>query len=131
MTDRPTIPPYHTTDRPGIYHLFYPINDDETMAHEAENEAKQLDSVTDRQEEKDFDESKAAEAMSALSSAADTKAGESDGNTVKVSKEDVAVIVKELDVTEDEAKAALRAAAAEVGEGQSPVAAALRSLVVS
>ena len=78
------------------------------MAHEAENEAKQLDSVTDRQEEKDFDESKAAEAMSALTSAADTKAGESDGNTVKVSKEDVAVIVKELEVTEDEAKAALR-----------------------
>ena len=102
------------------------------MAHEAENEAKQLDSVTDRQEEKDFDESKAAEAMSALSSAADTKAGESDGNTaVKVSKEDVAVIVKELEVTEDEAKAALRAAAAEVGEGQSPVGAALRRLVVS
>ena len=100
------------------------------MAHEAENEAKQLDSVTDRHQEKDFDESKAKEAMSALSSAA-TKAGESDGNTVKVSKEDVAVIVKELEVTEDEAKAALRAAAAEVGEGQSPVAAALRSLVVS
>lgn len=101
------------------------------MAHEAENEAKQLDSVTDRHQEKDFDESKAKEAMSALSSAADTKAGESDSNTVKVSKEDVAVIVKELEVTEDEAKAALRAAAAEVGEEQSPVAAALRSLVVS
>lgn len=101
------------------------------MAHEAENEAKQLDSVTDRHQEKDFDESKAKEAMSALSSAAEIKAGESDSNTVKVSKEDVAVIVKELEVTEDEAKAALRAAAAEVGEGQSPVAAALRSLVVS
>ena len=102
------------------------------MAHDAENEAKQLDSVTDRHQEKDFDESKAKEAMSALSSAADSKAGESDGSAVvKVSKEDVAVIVKELEVTEDEAKAALRAAAAEVGEGQSPVAAALRSLVVS
>lgn len=102
------------------------------MAHEAENEAKQLDSVTDRHQEMDFDENKAKEAMSALSSAADGKAGESDSTTVvKVSKEDVAVIVKELEVTEDEAKAALRAAAAEVGEGKSPVAAALRRLVVS
>jgi len=103
------------------------------MAHEAENEAKQLDSVTDRHQEMDFDENKAKEAMSALSSAADGKAGESDSSNtvVKVSKEDVAVIVNELEVTEDEAKAALRAAAAEVGEGKSPVAAALRRLVVS
>ena len=98
----------------------------------AEDEAKQLDSVTDRHQEKDFDESKAKEAMSALTSntAAKGGAGKSSASDkdIKVTKEDVAVIVAELEVTEDEAKAALRSTAC---DGKTSVAAALRMLVVS
>lgn len=99
----------------------------------AEDEAKQLDSVTDRHQEKDFDESKAKEAMSALTS--NTAAGRgtggknsATGKDIKVTKEDVAVIVAELEVTEDEAKAALRSSAC---DGKTSVAAALRKLVAS
>lgn len=99
----------------------------------AEDEAKQLDSVTDRHQEKDFDEGKAKEAMSALTSntAAGSGAGDKSSASdkdIKVTKEDIAVIVAELEVTEDEAKAALRSTAS---DGKTSVAAALRMLVVS
>lgn len=98
----------------------------------AAQEAKQLDSVTDVVQEKELDESKAQQAMSSLGA---TKQG---GNqvaaatsSIAVSKEDVALIVSEMEVTEEEATRVLREVAEEVGEGKSVVAAALRRLVVS
>lgn len=99
----------------------------------AEEEAKQLDSVTDVVHEKEFDASKAMEAMSALSTAPKAGANASGGGktAISVSKDDVAVIVSELEVTEDVAEKALREATEEDGEGKSPLATALRSLVVS
>lgn len=101
----------------------------------AEEEAKQLDSVTDVVHEKEFDASKAQEAMTALSTAPQVGSGANSSVGVKkaisVSKEDVAVIVTELEVTEDVAEKALREATEEVGEGKSPLASALRRLVVS
>mmetsp|Transcript_53498 Transcript_53498/g.113621 ORF Transcript_53498/g.113621 Transcript_53498/m.113621 type:complete len:109 (+) Transcript_53498:87-413(+) len=106
----------------------------------AEDEAKQLDSVTDRVDEKELDASRANQALGALSTttsggAAVPSAGEDDASkTMAVKKEDVEVIVAELEVTEDEAAAALRAAAREGNwklEGQKLVVAALRRLVES
>jgi hypothetical protein len=103
----------------------------------SEDEAKQLDSVTDRVHEKDLDESRATQALGALTNAAAVDAAR--GSAFVAKKEDVVLIMDELEVTEDEAVAALRAAAAEeVGVengnppgGQSLVAAALRRLVLS
>jgi NACalpha-BTF3-like transcription factor len=102
----------------------------------SEDEAKQLDSVTDRVLEKDLDESRATQALGALTNAAAADAAR--GSAFVARKEDVVIIMDELEVTEDEAVAALRAAAAEVGGedgnplgGQSLVAAALRRLVLS
>eukprot|EP00568_Trieres_chinensis_P007839 CAMPEP_0183302694 /NCGR_PEP_ID=MMETSP0160_2-20130417/8384_1 /TAXON_ID=2839 ORGANISM="Odontella Sinensis, Strain Grunow 1884" /NCGR_SAMPLE_ID=MMETSP0160_2 /ASSEMBLY_ACC=CAM_ASM_000250 /LENGTH=102 /DNA_ID=CAMNT_0025465497 /DNA_START=152 /DNA_END=460 /DNA_ORIENTATION=- len=100
----------------------------------AEEEAKQLDSVTDVVQEKEFDASKAQQAMTALSAAppAGSKGGGAAGKkAVSVSKEDVAVIVAELEVTEDVAEKALREASAEAGEGKSPLEAALRQLIAA
>eukprot|EP01083_Nonionella_stella_P030886 84639_1 len=102
----------------------------------AEDEAKQLDSVTDRVQEKELDVSRATEALGALSSGGAAASAADASRTIDVKKEDVDVIVAELEVTEDEATAALREAAAEEGygndvEGQKLVAAALRRLVVS
>lgn len=98
----------------------------------AEDEAKQLDSVTDRVQEAELDASRANQALGALSSGAAAAAVAT--KTMAVKKEDVDVIVEELEVTEDEAAAALRAAAGEGDgtlEGRKLVAAALRRLVVS
>ena len=107
-----------------------------------EDEAKQLDSVTDRVQEKELDESRATQALGALSTNTTTTSSTTSGlaaastssiNTIHVKKEDVDIIMEELEVTEDEAMAALRA---ELGvdanlEGQELVAAALRRLVAS
>mmetsp|Transcript_11306 Transcript_11306/g.24870 ORF Transcript_11306/g.24870 Transcript_11306/m.24870 type:complete len:98 (+) Transcript_11306:90-383(+) len=95
----------------------------------AEDQGKQLDSVTDRVKEKELDVSRATQALGALSTTSTADASK----TIAAKKEYVDVIVAELEVTEDEAAAALREAAAEGGnvEGQQLVAAALRSLVVS
>ena len=106
-----------------------------------EDEAKQLDSVTDRVQEKELDESRATQALGALSTTTTTTSSTTSGlaastssiNTIHVKKEDVDIIMEELEVTEDEAMAALRA---ELGvdanlEGQELVAAALRRLVAS
>jgi len=98
----------------------------------AQDEAKQLDSVTDRVQEKELDASRANQALGALSTTASD--GAAAPAAIAVKKEDVDVIVAELEVTEDEAAAALRAAAGEGNgniEGQQLVAAALRRLVVS
>ena len=95
----------------------------------AEDEAKQLDSVTDRVQENELDESRASQALGALSGGATSSATPD----IAVKKEDVDMIVAELEVTEDEASAALRAVVAEDGglEGQQLVAAALTRLVVT
>mmetsp|Transcript_14789 Transcript_14789/g.21132 ORF Transcript_14789/g.21132 Transcript_14789/m.21132 type:complete len:119 (+) Transcript_14789:139-495(+) len=81
------------------------------------DEAKQLDSVTDRVQEREImDEGKAKNAMSAIS--VETKATSSKSNSnskVIVSKDDVAVIVEELECTEDVAMRALREAISERG----------------
>eukprot|EP00984_Skeletonema_dohrnii_P002625 scaffold913_cov137-Skeletonema_dohrnii-CCMP3373.AAC.5 len=90
----------------------------------AEEEAKQLDSVTDRVQETELDESRSNQALSALNSA---KSGSAAASSISVKKEDVDVIVAELEVTEDEAAAALRDVAAEGGN----LADALRRLVTS
>ncbi len=96
----------------------------------AADEAKQLDSVTDIVHEKEMDESKAKDAMSALSTVQNVS--ESDKMNAKiaaVSKEDVNVIVSELEVTEDVAMKALRDAASTV-DGTNVLEEALRNLVV-
>lgn len=97
----------------------------------AQDEAKQLDSVTDRVQEKELDEGRASQALGALSGASSKHA--LDSQQIEVKKEDVDVIVEELEITEDEATVALRAVLVEDGslEGQGLVAAALRRLVVS
>ena len=96
----------------------------------AEQEAKQLDSVTDRVQETELDASRSNKALSALNS--DSKSGLAAAASITVKKEDVDVIVAELEVTEDEAAAALRAVAAEGGNVDgSLVTEALRRLVTS
>lgn len=97
----------------------------------AADEAKQLDSVTDRFKEAEIDASRAQQAMSALSSAnkeEDSKAAAL--ASVAVSKDEVALIVSELEVTEEEAEGALREVAAGGDEGNM-LDAALRKLVTS
>jgi hypothetical protein len=100
---------------------------------EKENQAKQLDSVTDRVEEDQMDSSRAMSSLGAMSShlgAADAKA------LAAVRPADVQVICDELDVTEDVAAQTLRrVAAAQPGlatEGEDAdawVAAALALLI--
>eukprot|EP00585_Thalassiosira_rotula_P010855 CAMPEP_0196138498 /NCGR_PEP_ID=MMETSP0910-20130528/6118_1 /TAXON_ID=49265 /ORGANISM="Thalassiosira rotula, Strain GSO102" /LENGTH=101 /DNA_ID=CAMNT_0041399109 /DNA_START=144 /DNA_END=449 /DNA_ORIENTATION=- len=99
----------------------------------AEEEANQLDSVTDRVQETELDESRANQALGALSGNAADASGGNNNETMEVKKEDVDVIVAELECTEDEAEAALRAVGGEAGvvEGEELVAAALRRLVMS
>lgn len=98
------------------------------MAAEDEAQAKQLDSVTDNHEEQEVDAQKAQQAMNALSTGPLASAL-SEADQVAVSKEDVAMIVDEMEVTEDVAKRTLREAATELKEGDSLVVAALRKLV--
>ena len=102
----------------------------------SEDEAKQLDSVTDRVQEKELDESRATQALGALS--AKSAASSSSRSAFVAKKEDVGIIMDELQVTEDEAVAALKAAVSGgMGEGGNPlegqqlVAAALTRLVLS
>jgi hypothetical protein len=90
-----------------------------------DQEAKQLDSVTDRVQETELDESRSNKALSALNSAKSGSAAAASISVVK--KEDVDVICAELEVTEDEAAAALRDVAAEGGN----LTDALRRLVTS
>ena len=97
-----------------------------------DQQAKQLDSVTDRVDEKELDESKAQEAMSALSSEKATDDKHAALAAVAVSKEDVALLVSELQITEDQAQLALREAATSKDKkpGDSMVVAAMRRFVV-
>jgi hypothetical protein len=102
------------------------------MAAQAQ-EANQLESITDRVEDREIDDGKAKEAMSGLASAdkvEDTKAATL--SSVEVSKDDVAVIVEELEVTEDVAELVLREVTLEDNEeGTSIIEKALKRLVSS
>ena len=106
---------------------------------EAQEQAKQLDSVTDNVQETEVDETKAQEAMGALSAGkADASKRAANHHAVEKSilQEDVDLICNELDVTEETAKRALREAAMELGANngqaaQSLVVKALKKLVTS
>lgn len=91
-----------------------------------EQEAKQLDSVTDVVQEQVIDSSKATEAMSALAVGGNNQAAtdNSSQQVVAVSKDDVALIVSELEVSEEIATRTLRNVAGDVTE-------ALRQLVTN
>lgn len=91
----------------------------------AKDEAKQLDSVTDRVQDKEFDANVAKSAMSALAKQEDSQAEQQ--QTVAVSKEDVDLIVDQLEVTKDEAERALREVKEE--DGKSAIFLALKKLV--
>lgn len=101
----------------------------------AKDEAKQLDSVTDRfQENETLDSSKAKSAMAVLIS--NSASGLPDHKMlakIQISKEDVDVIVNELEVSEDVADRTLREVIFEgaVKEGKSPLGEALRRLLNS
>lgn len=71
----------------------------------AREEAKQLDSVTDRVQDKEFDENVAKDAMSALRQQSENQTEQQ--QTVAVSKEDVDLIVEQLEVSREEAEMAL------------------------
>lgn len=96
------------------------------MTKEEHHAKQQLDSVTDVVQEKELDASKAQEAMSAL---ATSKAQTADANgalqTIAVSKEHIAFITNQLEVTDDVATLALRKAAA----AEEPLVTALQSLI--
>jgi len=97
---------------------------------DAQEQAKQLDSVTDRVQEKEVDATKAQQAMTALSTAGE-EGQLAAAEALAVSKEDVDLIVSELEVTSEAAQMALREVALEVKEGDSLVVAALRKLATS
>lgn len=90
----------------------------------AEEEAKQLDSVTDNVQETALDATKVNEALAKAGIGGIGVTDEEFKTVVKT--EDVNVIVGELEVTEDEAAAALRAASAD-----DLLVSALRKLVTS
>jgi NACalpha-BTF3-like transcription factor len=94
-----------------------------------EDQAKQLDSVTDFVQEQEVDATKAQQAMSALS-ANQQNNDLSAADQVAVSKEDVDLIVSELEITEELAERTLREVAVDL-KGDSMVVAALRKLLTS
>ena len=97
----------------------------------AAEEAKQLDSVTDVvQEGATINESKAQDAMSALKTNNEISAEDIRATKIKVSKEDVDLIVLELEVSEDVAIWTLREVSLKESGGW-VVAKALRKLIVS
>lgn len=97
------------------------------------DEAKQLDSVTDRvQENETLDSSKALTAMAALKSKALSGIPDSKQLAkIEISKSDVDILVNELEITDDIADRVLREVIFEgaVGEGESALGVALRRLL--
>ncbi|KAI2501972.1 hypothetical protein MHU86_12455 [Fragilaria crotonensis] len=91
----------------------------------AREEAKQLDSVTDRVQDKEFDENVAKDAMSALRQQSENQTEQQ--QTVAVSKEDVDLIVEQLEVSREEAEMALREV--KDADGKSALFLALKKLV--
>ena len=98
---------------------------------EAQEQAKQLDSVTDNVAEKEVDASKAQEAMNALASSGKQAQEAAAAQQVTVSKQDVDLIVSELEVSEEVAIKTLREVASEVNSNETLVVAALRKLVTT
>lgn len=94
----------------------------------AADEAKQLDSVTDRVAETELDSSRANQALGALATSKKEAA-----QSITVKKEDVDVIMAELECSEGDAVVALRNALEVDGalSGDELVSAALTRLVVS
>ena len=102
----------------------------------AKDEAKQLDSVTDRvtEQESSLDASKATAAMANLASdAGDGNGDDAKIEKIQVSQEDVELIVNELEVEESIAERTLQEVVYEglVTDGKTAVGEALRRLVVS
>jgi hypothetical protein len=101
---------------------------------EKENQAKQLDSVTDRVEEDQMDSSRAMSSLGAMSSHLGAGGAAAD-KALAVRPADVQVLCDELDVTEDVAAQTLRrVAAAQPGlstdaDAEAWVAAALTFLI--
>jgi NACalpha-BTF3-like transcription factor len=93
-------------------------------------QATQLDSVTDNVQEQELDATRAQQAMSALSDKNEDNASNA-ADIFAFAKEDVDLIVYELEVTEELAKQTLREVASDIQEGDSLVVAALRKLVTS
>mmetsp|Transcript_2317 Transcript_2317/g.4975 ORF Transcript_2317/g.4975 Transcript_2317/m.4975 type:complete len:98 (+) Transcript_2317:195-488(+) len=91
-------------------------------------EAKQLDSVTDVVKEAEIDTAKAQEAIGLISAKKDDDHKAAALAAVTVSKEDVDLIVSELEVTEEVADRTLREVSLEAKEGN-VVEAALRMLI--
>lgn len=97
---------------------------------EAQAQAKQLDSVTDRFEEQEVDSAKALQAIYALSTPASGAASNEAELAVVVNKADVELICNELEVTEELAIQTLRQVAVQ-DKNENMVKAALRKLVRS
>lgn len=96
------------------------------------NEAKQLDSVTDRIVEKDaVEEHKAKDAMAALRNTGDDSRAKA-LDSIQVDQKDVDVIIDELEVSEDVARGVLKNVIFEglVKEGTSALEEALRRLLI-
>ena len=94
----------------------------------AEAEAKQLDSVTDVVKETEIDSGKAQQAIGLITAKRENDHKAAALAAVAVSKEDVALIVSELEVTEEVAERVLREVSLEAKEGN-VVEAALRMLI--
>ena len=93
-------------------------------------QAQQLDSVTDRVQESELDASKAQQAMSALTSAKNNSTtADAASQVVAVSKEDVELVMSEMEVTQDVAERALRNV--KTTDESKRVVEALRNLVTS
>lgn len=95
------------------------------------DEAKQLDSVTDRILETDaMEEDKAKNAMAALNNSHDNSETQQ-LSAISVEQADIDVIVEELEVTDDMAKRALQEVIFEglVADGKTALEVALRRLV--
>ena len=102
----------------------------------AAEEAQQLDSVTDLVQEREIDASKAKNAMSALLSSHTVDPLHESGlgkKKIEVSKEDIALIVFELEVSDDIAEKTLREVMLEgsITDREVVLEAALRKLVFS
>lgn len=98
------------------------------MGTQAE-QAQQLDSVTDRVQESELDASKAQQAMQGLTSANNKSTTADAASQVAVSKEDVALVMSEMEVTQDIAERALRSV--KPPDESKRVVEALRHLVTS
>ena len=105
--------------------------DDAENKESSTDEAKQLDSVTDMVQEQELDASQALQAMSALSSDKKKEDHKSEAlASVMIKKEDIAMVMEEMEISEELAEKVLREVAVERLETDMVVA-ALRKLVTS